>query len=258
MFFSLKNKLKYYKALRKAYGFKSNLFLINSKFKKNKTENIKLSGIASYITLSNFTNDVSTLFKIFFGKEYDITLKNTPKVIIDCGANIGLSAVFYANKYPHALIIAIEPDETNFKFLEINTSFYKNVKCIKNAVWSHSTKMSLIDEGTGNWGLKTVEGLIQGAICIDAVSLDDVIKNFNISKIDILKIDIEGAEKELFSKNYAHWLSLTCVIAIELHDRDDKSIADVFYTAINTLSHKVYLKGENVICEFSDFSPNNL
>lgn len=249
--FLLKDKLKYHHSIFKNYGIKANLFLVVSKFKKNKINDIRISEIPSTITLSNFNNDVSTLFKIFFSKEYDITLKSTPSVIIDCGANIGLSAIFFANKYPSATIIALEPDRGNFKYLEKNTNYFKNVICINKAVWSHSTIMSLVDEGSGNWGLKTYKEILPGAVTVEAVSIEEIIHQFNLQQIDLVKIDIEGAEKELFSRNYENWLKKTKVIAIELHDRDDAEIADVFYKALEPLRYKKTYKGENLICDFT-------
>ena len=53
------------------------------------------------------------------------------------------------------------------------------------------------------------------------------------NSIDILKIDIEGAEKELFMDNYKTWLGKTKVIVIELHDRLDKEISGIFFKAVN-------------------------
>jgi FkbM family methyltransferase len=73
-------------------------------------------------------------------------------VIIDAGANIGLSALFFANKYPDAKIFAIEPEETNYKLLELNTKPYNNVCLIKAALWDSVRKIHLFDTGLGKDG----------------------------------------------------------------------------------------------------------
>jgi FkbM family methyltransferase len=185
-----------------------------------------------------------------YNKEYEVADAIDPSFIIDCGANIGLSAVWYANTYPNAKIIAIEPDINNFVFLKKNTKAYPNVKCLNKAVWPYETSMSIVDKGTGNWGLQTIESKTKTGNNIDAVSISTVMDQFQINFIDILKIDIEGAEKELFSKNYESWLSKTGVIAIELHDNIDKNISAVFYNAISGRKYKEYYNGENLICDF--------
>jgi FkbM family methyltransferase len=244
-------KLKFYYKTYKRFGLRAILFLVASKFKKNKIDNIRLKNVNTSISLSNFGTDVTTLFQIFFVGEYNVSLKGSPDFIIDCGANIGLSAVFFANKYPKAKIFAIEPDKNNFKFLKQNTSLFKNVICINKAIWSHSSKMDIVDTNTGNWGLQTVEALFENENTVEGVSIDIIMAEYKIERIDLLKIDIEGAEKELFSKNYENWLSKTKVLAIELHDTTDNNITEIFNNAIKHYANKKYYLGENLICEFN-------
>lgn len=114
-------KLNYFKSLYKKFGLSAIYFISISKLLKNKLGPRYISGIQYPIYLSNYHVDVTTLFQIFFAKEYEVALNISPQFIIDCGANIGLSAIYYANAYPQAKIIAIEPDRSNFKYLEINT-----------------------------------------------------------------------------------------------------------------------------------------
>jgi FkbM family methyltransferase len=243
-------KLQYHISVYIKFGFKSIYFLSISKFLKNKLGPRHISGIKYPLYLSNYNVDVSTLFQIFFAKEYEITLNSSPLFIIDCGANIGLSAIYYANIYPLATIIAIEPDRNNFKYLEINTAQYKNVVCLNKAIWSNTTQIEIIDTGRGNWGLQTRETFSNNLSNIEGICIDDLLSTFEIDKIDILKIDIEGAEKELFSNNYENWLPKTKVIAIELHDFLEKGISDNFYKAIEGLKYKKSCKGENIFIEF--------
>jgi FkbM family methyltransferase len=231
------------------FGIRAVFFLIASKFRKDRCSNIKIRGIKSKIYLSNFTFDVTTLFQIFYAKEYEINLGKEPEWIIDCGANIGLSTIFFANKYPTCKIIAIEPDGKNFQYLKRNTRRYPNIVCIQKAVWSHITKLAVIDTGKGNWGLQTKESTSLMHEFVDAITIDAILKKYKIGAIDLLKIDIEGAEKELFSKNFDSWLSKTNVIAIELHDFLESGIKSVFDSAIAPYCHKRYSNGENLICE---------
>lgn len=246
---SLIKSIQYYRRVYKRFGYRALAFLFSSKFNNRKKDQLKIFGIKYPISLSNFENDVTTLFQIFFSGEYDIKMKKTPEIIIDCGANIGLSAVFFANKFPVAHIIAIEPDKENFKILLLNTSKYPHITCLQKAIWPYSEKLEVVDPGSGNWGLQTKKMIHDSGQTIDAITLDEIMKQYRIEIIDLLKIDIEGAEKELFSAHHEYWLSRTSVIAIELHDFLDPSISPVFFKAIEPFKFRHYQLGENLICE---------
>jgi len=221
-------------------------FLIKSKMRTRPSEEIKINGIQHPLTLSNFNVDVTTLFQIFFAEEYNIDFPEPPETIVDCGANIGLSAVYFANKYPKATIIAIEPDLRNFEFLKKNTAPYQNIHCLRRAVWPTSVQMELVDPGNGGWSLQT-KASETGAM--KSITLDEVMRQFDFSAIDLLKIDIEGAEKELFANHYEHWLSKTGTIAIELHDFIQPGTSDNFYKAIQPYHFNLTSRGENLICQ---------
>jgi FkbM family methyltransferase len=243
-------KINFYYRVYKRFGSRAILFLIKSKFKPDKLQHIYLKGIKSPVTLSNFGPDVTTLFQVFYANEYDVDLKKPPGFIIDCGANIGLSALFFANKYPGATIVAVEPDKGNFIYLQKNTKFFQNVICINKAVWPHHVWMEIKDMGTGNWSLQTFVTNTPSERAIESITIDEIISEFKKDSIDIIKIDIEGAEKELFKNNYESWLGKTKLIAIELHDGLDKDISGIFYKAIDNLPNRKYYKGENLVCEF--------
>lgn len=241
---------KYHQSIFKKYGLKAILFLLRSKLSKNKLVNRKITGAKYPIHLSNYSADVSTLFQIFYAKEYELSKSINPYFIVDCGANIGLSAVYYANIYPNAKIIAIEPDKSNFYFLKKNTVNYSNVVCINKAIWSKEKNLKIIDIGTGNWSLQTVETNVIDDDSVSTITLTQILDEYAVDSIDILKIDIEGAEKELFSNNYEYWLYKTKIIAIELHENIDKEIPLIFFKAISNLTYSKYQSGENLICDF--------
>ena len=101
------------------------------------------------------TSDIPTFDQIFINKEYLFKTSNDPKVIVDAGANIGLSTIFFANKYPESKIIAIEPENDNFKILKMNVSPYTNVIPLQAALWNKNKEINLVDPGQGNWGFTT-------------------------------------------------------------------------------------------------------
>jgi len=110
---------------------------------------VLVDGIRHPIHLRLRTSDVSLLDEIILNAEYACETFSAPRVIIDAGANIGLASVFYANRYPRAKIIAIEPEQSNFDVLKKNTSHYSNVILFKERC-GRKTRLSVF--GIQAWG----------------------------------------------------------------------------------------------------------
>src|SRR5438477_12484313 len=77
------------------------------------------------------TTDAWVFKEVLLDSEYDFLPPISPKVIVDAGANIGLSSIFFANKFPEATIYALEPEESNFQLLEKNASAYPRIRPLK-------------------------------------------------------------------------------------------------------------------------------
>ncbi len=193
------------------------------------------------------TTDTNIFTDIFIKKELQLPVKLDAKLIIDGGAYTGLSTLYFATKHPQAKIYAIEPEESNFRILEKNTSNYPNISRIKAALWSSDTSLKIQDRQTGHWGFYVQE--IKPAEKSDtrAITIDSILKMSGFDKIDILKLDVECAEKELFSKNYQTWLNKVNVIIIELHDFLEPGCNKAFYSAINQKQWTKYKRGEKRI-----------
>lgn len=180
------------------------------------------------------SSDVQTYKQVFIDQEYDCMTKTPPKVIIDAGANIGLTSIYFANKYPDAKIIAIEPEQSNYDLLEENIALYPNIIPVHAALWNKNEIINLIDPGLGKWGfmteLKNSSENQRAKTCHDvmAITVDNIIQEHNLSKIDILKIDIEGAEREVFFDT-SSWIDKVDSIIIELHERMKTGCNRSFY-----------------------------
>lgn len=196
------------------------------------------------------TSDVPTYRQVFIDKEYDFEVERQPKVIVDAGANIGLASIYFANKFPGAKIISIEPEQSNFELLKENVSSYSNIMPIHAALWHKNEEINLIDPGLGKWGfmteMKNSPEHLSGNTCstVEAMTLDKIMKDNNLDKIDILKIDIEGAEREVFSDSSA-WIDKVDSIIIELHERMKAGCNRSFYCGSNGFD-KEWRQGENV------------
>jgi FkbM family methyltransferase len=119
---------------------------------------------------------------------------NSPRpVILDCGAHIGMSILFFKNLYPEASIVAFEPDTHNYELTKKNIENwkYKDVELVKKAVWINNGIIQF--NQLNDMGSSIVEG--ESNIGGDVVSVECVrLKDYLVNKVDFLKLDIEGAE----------------------------------------------------------------
>lgn len=194
---------------------------------------IQVPGIRHPVSLRVGTTDVEVLKQVLLDGEYDFLPSIHPKVIIDAGANIGLSAIFFTNKFPEAVIYALEPEESNFRLLEINTSAYPQIRPLKAALWNENKRISLIDPCGGHCGFVTLDEdpkQNQRQDLVDAITLDALMNKMDLKDIDILKVDIEGAEKEVFESS-AKWIDKIRIVMVELHDRYRPGCDKAFFEA---------------------------
>jgi FkbM family methyltransferase len=165
------------------------------------------------------TTDVSLFEEIILNSEYALPLDLSPRTIVDAGANIGLSSLFFANAFPTAQIVAIEPESSNFALLQQNAHPYPSIRPFLGALWSTSAPVCLQDPGTGNWGYRVRTGTAASEpSSIPAITVDALMQQLSWDHIDILKIDIEGSEKEVF-EGAPSWIDRVGILIIELHDR---------------------------------------
>ena len=203
------------------------------------------------VFLRRGTSDLTTFDQIFLTGIYKLPKDFHPKVIIDCGANVGMATIFFANKFPEARILAIEPEESNFEVLSQNCKPYSNVIPIRKAVWHSSGKLHIIDSGKGKYAfivkdkISTSDKIVS---LIDAVSISDLMMAYKLDEIDFLKMDIEGSEKFIFSDNYDDWLSRTKVLSIELHESIQPGTSKVIVKALAKHDFSIQGSFEGYLC----------
>ncbi len=138
-------------------------------------------------------------------------------LIIDAGANIGASAVFFASSYAQARVVAIEPERSNFDLLTANAAGLK-VECLHAAVAATAGTVNVVDPGEGYWGYRTSALAEKAVHSVACVTINDIYERHARDAVPfIAKIDIEGSESELFAAN-TEWVERTPIIIIELHD----------------------------------------
>jgi FkbM family methyltransferase len=193
------------------------------------------------------TSDMFVFRQVFVSKCYDFPIKKSPKLIIDAGAYTGYSVLWFRDKYPDAQIVAIEPEESNFRVLEKNTRNYEKISRIKAGLWHRKASLKIRQEHIPKYGQMTDEAPSSEGNGLRAITLDEILGQSGHDRIDILKIDIEGAEKELFSENYESWLGKVDVLIIELHERKKEGCTKSFREAIKNYSWDEFRRGENLV-----------
>ena len=224
--------------------------LLYLKIKTGGWGSLQVPGISYPIRLRKQTSDYDTFYQAIVHRQYKFNYGVDPKIIIDGGANVGLASIAFKNMFPQATIIAVEPDKENFAALQENLRPYKNIHTIEAGLWNKSAFLKISDKyNFGKWGMITEEVLTKEESTISTTTIGDIISNFKIDYVDILKLDIETAEKELFSSDYESWLPRVKVIVIELHDSITPGTAKPFFVAINkTFSqYRFFQLGENTI-----------
>jgi FkbM family methyltransferase len=137
-------------------------------------------------------------------------------IIVDAGANIGAAAVWFALTYPNATILAIEPDVANYEVLKRNSVAFPSVVPLNAAIASKPGTLYLNDPGLGAWAFRTAAQPAERSYLVEAMTLEQVMAKAQGTPF-ILKIDIEGAESDLFSR-HTEELDRFPLVIIELHD----------------------------------------
>lgn len=164
------------------------------------------------------TTDTLVLKQVIFEDVAAFHLPSPPAFVVDAGANIGLSSATLATRYPSARIIALELDAANFAILERNVAPYPNITPIHAGLWSKSTTLAVANPETSAWAFRARESQ-SASEGVQGLSVSDVMQRFDLPRIDLLKVDIEGGEREVFGPEAEAWLDRVSWIAVELHDR---------------------------------------
>lgn len=173
-------------------------------------------------------SDPFVLAQIFTEREYDahpfwmarlktvaagIRQSGQVPLIVDAGANVGYSALYLAEHFPDAVILAIEPDRQCVDMIERNCAHEPRIKPIHAALWSHGDGVNLsTDDQEGSWANR-----VSGTGTTPSVTLEQLIAEIPDAAPFILKLDIEGAESEVCRASPQAVSAFPCIM-IEPHD----------------------------------------
>lgn len=191
-------------------------------------------GFKHPVYLRRNTSDLDNFYQIFIREEYAF-LSGAVNQIMDLGAYIGLASAYFAHKFPDSRIIAIEPEKDNFTMLQLNTRPYRNVHTENVAVWSKNCDLELVNQVEGDWGNIFAETTSSTPTTrsVRAKSVMSLMGQHEIDSLSFLKVDVEGAEKHIFSAPDADsWISRCHLISCELHEAIAPGSTEAFHTAL--------------------------
>lgn len=215
--------------------------------KKKKSGFVHFSFLKHPVYLRGISSDEIMFGQLFVSKDYAVDYPFVPKTILDLGANVGYASIFFSNKFPDAKIVALEPEKANYFIAKKNLDPYTNVQLLQGAVWYKETTINVVDKGFGEAAFMIEEGKPLDSNAVTAYTIPQLIRMLDVEYIDLIKMDIEGTEKELFENNYDEWLPKTKMIIVETHDRYKKGCSTALFQAFSKYNFSLELSGENLV-----------
>lgn len=216
---------------------------------------VKLLKSSSIVYIRKYpSSDLNVFEQVYRGSEYKKVIElykahfgNTLHNFIDAGGNVGYTSIYFKNNFPEATIAIIEPSEENFKMIQQNFTL-NNIKAkfFKGGLWNKNTNLKIVKDfrDQSDWSIRVEE--TEEVTELKAFTVDFVLKESAFALIDIFKIDIEGAEKQIFDNSASlSFLKQTKCIALEIHDEFDcrKDILNI----LNQNGFKLIDEGELTI-----------
>jgi FkbM family methyltransferase len=227
-------------------GMDSVRCIIDQAVNRQVRRKIRIRGIPLHVRSGSPDVRVA-ISSLYFGEYGDIQCLD-PATIVDAGANIGTSSIYFARKYPQAKVLAIEPESDNFALLTENSRGFSNIVPIKAALWSEAGRRTIQDRRTGPWGYTVAETANPADSTgqqVDCLTIPSLMEQHDVDRIDLLKMDIEGGEKEIL-EHCSDWIDRVDVLAVELHDRICPGCSDAFAAATRDF-RTTEVHGEKVI-----------
>ena len=212
---------------------------------------VSLKNIPHPIHFRPGTADANTIVQSLVRREYGMFKHPIDAVnIIDAGSFIGDASIFFHGTFPKARIVALEPNAANHTLAALNLKPYADRVTLLNAgLWNEPATLSVTGESTGS---RLVAAPESGAEVIRCTDINTIMSENGFTHLDILKLDIEGAEREVFGSNYERWLPVTKLVIIEFHGDDiERTILDL----LGSMHFECYRYRSLFYCYNSQFAP---
>jgi FkbM family methyltransferase len=191
---------------------------------------LRVKGLDRRVACRINTSDIFEFSHLLGVRQVPFNFPIRPTFIVDAGANVGYSALRFQKEFPGAIIVALEPERGNITQFRKNCSPYSNITLEEAAVWGTSSQLTIRSHNARQNAYQVEESNTGD---VKALSINDLMKLHRLPRIDLLKIDIEGSEKEVFSHpNVEDWLQYVGMILIEIHDLIEEGCGNAVQQAL--------------------------
>ncbi len=255
----------------RAFGFINGIILfirveLSSTTKTgNEISIYKLPGYSGEVHLRNSISDHAIFWQCLVMQQYDVkqTIQHnkitekyqaqlsrgeTP-LIIDCGGNIGLATVWFAENYPKANICVVEPDSNNLHVLMKNIEPYGDrIRVYRGGIWYKKCDLKILNPEAGSAAFRLIECEEKDS-SLSAFTIEDICKDMSNDYPLIVKLDIEGAQKYLFETN-TEWVGKTNLITLELDDwlMPWEGTSRNFFSCVSKYPFDYIFHNESIFC----------
>lgn len=196
------------------------------------------------------TSDPATFDEVFLSGEYDLPFRGfVPDTILDLGANVGYTSVLFAARWPKARILAVEPSRENFGVLKQNVAAWPNVTALNAAVWGRSGRVVISNPDGDSNAFRVSDASRSDRAAVQGMTLTELIHSLGEERVSLIKMDVEGAEAELF-KTSDQWLDKTDILVVELHDRLVPGCAQGLCDGLRGRTFRQEIIGQNLAIDF--------
>lgn len=228
---------------------------IYMQLKLGRHKRIHVPGLKHPVTMRNDSSDYDTFREALIREDYRLPADFVPATIIDAGAHIGLTSIYMASRYPSADIVSVEPDEGNHALLMSNAGPYPNIRPLHAGIWPVDSRLELVDTGEGFNSFQVRPASASAMTVLQGISPRRIMENMGWRSIDLMKLDIEGAEQELFSSHTEQWLAHTRMLFVETHDRMRFGCTEALFKSLSGYHFNCSVFGENFLITNLSFRP---
>lgn len=178
---------------------------------------LALRGLRAPVLYRPGTSDLACVWEVFHGREYECRRGWDFRTVVDCGANVGVFLAYAAMKSGSKLAryVGVEPDAAAVGVLEMQvdkTELRPQSTLVRAAVWEHDGEVGFDDSGP-SW---THHVRTDSNIAVPALTIDALLDRTGVDECDLLKLDVEGAERFIVPQ-MKDWGPRVRTLVAELH-----------------------------------------
>ena len=176
------------------------------------------------------------------------TEDNAIRRIIDGGANIGIETYRFLRHHPLATVCSVELADRNFKLLEASFGKINRTHLLQGAIWPYAAKLTIVQDGLSMESFRAVEvDSCEEHAALATWTIPSIMVRLKWEEIDILKLDLEGGEFELFSHETSDWVGKVRCFIFEVPDSDRAGATQKIFQALSPFQFNCFVCGENLV-----------